>query len=94
VSNLFSAVDWAKSQVPVLARYKLIADEYKFSPIWISGSTMIADAFSRLCIIPEDKHIVEIGRLPSDPSGPNGPGDPGEDSEMDWEVLEEPNPRH
>ena len=40
--------DASKSSVPVLARYKLIADEYRFSPIWISGSTMVADVFSRL----------------------------------------------
>ena len=54
--------DASKSQIPVLARYKLIADEYKFSPIWISGSTMIADAFSRLCIIPADKHSAMTNR--------------------------------
>jgi hypothetical protein len=50
--------DVSKSQVPVLARYQLIADEYKFSPVWISSSTMIADAFSHLCIIAVDKHIA------------------------------------
>ena len=54
--------DASKSQVPVLARYKLIADEYKFSAIWISGSTMVADAFSRLCVIPADKHMAMTNR--------------------------------
>jgi len=47
--------DTSKSYVSVLARYKLIADEYRFSPIWISGSTMVADVFSRLCIVPTGK---------------------------------------
>jgi transposase InsO family protein len=47
--------DASRSQVPVLARYKLIADEYKFCPVWISGSTMIADVFSRLCVVPTGK---------------------------------------
>ena len=54
--------DASKSSVPVLARYKLIADEYKFSPIWISGSAMIADVFSRLCIIPADKRSAMTNR--------------------------------
>ena len=54
--------DASKSQVPVLARYKLIADEYKFSAIWISGSAMVADAFSRLCVIPADKHMAMTNR--------------------------------
>jgi hypothetical protein len=47
----------SKSHVPVLARYKLIADEYKVCPIWISGATMATDAFSRLCVIPANKHV-------------------------------------
>jgi RNase H-like domain found in reverse transcriptase/Reverse transcriptase (RNA-dependent DNA polymerase) len=47
--------DASRSQVPVLAKYKLIADEYKLCPVWISGSTMIADVFSRLCVVPAGK---------------------------------------
>lgn len=47
----------SKSHVPVLARYKLIADEYKFRPIWISGARMATDAFFRLCVIPANKHV-------------------------------------
>src|SRR5438045_717757 len=54
--------DASKSSVPVLARYKLIADEYRFSPIWISGSTMVADVFSRLCIIPAGKRSAMTNR--------------------------------
>src|SRR5204863_8364075 len=46
----------------VLARYKLIADEYRFSPIWISSSTMVADVFSHLCIIPADKRSAMTNR--------------------------------
>ena len=48
----------SKLQAPVLACYKLIADEYKFSAIWISGFTMVADAFSRLCVIPVVKRMA------------------------------------
>src|SRR5438105_4672659 len=47
--------DASKSHIPVLVWYQLIADEYRFSPIWISGSTMVADVFSRLCVIPAGK---------------------------------------
>ena len=54
--------DASKSSVPVLARYKLIADEYRFSPILISSSTMIADVFSRLCVIPADKQSEMTNR--------------------------------
>ena len=54
--------DASKSTVPVLARYKLIADEYSFCPVWISGTKMIADVFSRLCIIPADKHSAMTNR--------------------------------
>ena len=54
--------DASRSSVPVLARYKLIADEYKFSPVWISGSTMIADVFSRLCIIPAESRSAMTNR--------------------------------
>ena len=48
--------DASKSSVPILTRYKLIVDEYKFSSVRISGSTMIADVFSRLCVIPAEIH--------------------------------------
>src|SRR5204862_1876639 len=54
--------DASKLSVPVLAWYKLIADEYRFFPIWISGSTMIADVFSRLCIILADKRSAMTNR--------------------------------
>ena len=50
--------DASRSSVPVLAQYKLIADEYKFCPVWISGCPMIADVFSRLCVIPAEKHLA------------------------------------
>jgi hypothetical protein len=52
----------SKTSVPVLQRYKLVADEYKFSPVWIEGSKMVADAFSRLCVVPADKHCAMSNR--------------------------------
>jgi len=40
-----SNVSLMLSDVPVLMRYKLVADEYNFCTEWISGSRMIADTF-------------------------------------------------
>lgn len=40
-----SNVSLMLSDVPVLMRYKLVADEYNFGTEWISGSRMIADIF-------------------------------------------------
>jgi RNase H-like domain found in reverse transcriptase len=47
--------DASKTQIPVLQRYKLIADDYQFVTEWIPGSRMVADVFSRLCIVPADR---------------------------------------
>jgi RNase H-like domain found in reverse transcriptase/Integrase zinc binding domain/Integrase core domain/Reverse transcriptase (RNA-dependent DNA polymerase) len=44
--------DASKTTIPALQRYKLIADDYRFTTEWIPGTKMIADTMSRLCIIP------------------------------------------
>ena len=38
--------DASRTKIPVLQRYKLIADEYNFCTEWIEGSKMIADSLS------------------------------------------------
>lgn len=47
--------DASKTSIPALQRYKLIADDYRFSTEWIPGTKMIADTMSRLCIIPTER---------------------------------------
>ena len=54
--------DASKTKIPVLQRYKMVADEYRFCTEWIEGSKMIADPLSRLCIIPSDKHCAMTNR--------------------------------
>ena len=54
--------DASKSNVACLMRYKLIADEYQFTTEWISGTRMIADPFSRLCVIPADRESAMTTR--------------------------------
>ena len=45
-----------------MATNDIFIQELGNSPIWITDSTMVADTFSRLCIIPADKHLAMTNR--------------------------------
>jgi hypothetical protein len=54
--------DASKTTIPALQRYKLIADDYRFSTEWIPGARMIADTMSRLCIVPAERSCTMTTR--------------------------------
>ena len=54
--------DAFKTTIPALQRYKLVADDYRFTTEWIPGTKMIADTMSRLCIIPAPRSTTMTTR--------------------------------
>jgi hypothetical protein len=54
--------DASKTAIPALQRYKLVADDYRFTTEWIPGTKMIADSMSRLCIIPAERSFTMTTR--------------------------------